>query len=360
MRCAGCDQDNREGRKFCAGCGTPLIVSCPACAAANEPGERFCGECGAEIAVGRAAPGPPRDVGDGGSPAMSSPAGRGRPARPPLLHAEAPRREDPHVALRPRGRAQAGDGALRRREGLDGAGRAARPRRVARDPGSLLPDPHRRRAPLRGHGQPVHRRRHHGAVRRADRARGPRAARLLRGAAPARRAARLRARGEARARPRLRGAHRPQLGRGRGRQDRRRPAHGLHGAGPHRRPGAAHGGARRGRTPATSPAPPRRWSTGYFALDDLGAFQRQGRHRAGARLRAARARRRAHALRRLARARPLALRRPRRRHAHARGRAGAGAGAGTARWSASSPRRAPARAGSASSSSSAAGRAASP
>ena len=45
-------------------------------------------------------------------------------------------------------------------------------------------------APLRGHGQPVHRRRHHGAVRRADRARGPRAARLLRGAPPARRAAR--------------------------------------------------------------------------------------------------------------------------------------------------------------------------
>ena len=36
--------------------------------------------------------------------------------------------------------------------------------------------------------EPVHRRRHHGAVRRADRARGPRAARLLRGAPPARRA----------------------------------------------------------------------------------------------------------------------------------------------------------------------------
>ena len=48
-------------------------------------------------------------------------------------------------------------------------------------------DPLRRRAPLRGHGQPVHRRRHHGALRRADRARGSRAARLLRGAPPARR-----------------------------------------------------------------------------------------------------------------------------------------------------------------------------
>ena len=55
-----------------------------------------------------------------------------------------------------------------------------------RDPRALLRDPDRGRAPLRGHRQPVHRRRHHGAVRRADRARGPRAARLLRGAAPAR------------------------------------------------------------------------------------------------------------------------------------------------------------------------------
>ena len=51
-------------------------------------------------------------------------------------------------------------------------------------------DPDRRRAPLRGHRQPVHRRRHHGALRRADRARGPRAARLLRGARTARGAAR--------------------------------------------------------------------------------------------------------------------------------------------------------------------------
>ncbi len=54
---------------------------------------------------------------------------------------------------------------------------------LARRARSVLRDPQRRRAPLRGHRQPVHRRRHHGAVRRADRARGSRAARLLRGAA---------------------------------------------------------------------------------------------------------------------------------------------------------------------------------
>ena len=100
--------------------------------------------------------------------------------RPARLHAEAPRREDPPVEVRARGRAQAGDGAVRRREGLDGARRAARPGGVAPHPRPLLPDPRRRRPPLRGHDQPVHGRRHHGAVRRADRARGPRAARLLR------------------------------------------------------------------------------------------------------------------------------------------------------------------------------------
>ena len=182
------------------------------------------------------------------APPLRHPAARARPA---LLHAEASRRQDPAIEVRPRRRAQAGHGALRRREGLDGAGRAARSGRVAPHPRPLLRDPHRGRAPLRGHGQPVHRRRHHGALRRADRARGSRAARLLRGAPPARRARALRHRGEARARRRLLDAHGHQLGRGGGRQDRRRPAHGLHGAGPHRRARAAHGGARRARTPAT-------------------------------------------------------------------------------------------------------------
>ena len=49
MRCVGCGQENREGRKFCAGCGARLVVACPACGKANEPGEKFCGECGAEL-----------------------------------------------------------------------------------------------------------------------------------------------------------------------------------------------------------------------------------------------------------------------------------------------------------------------
>jgi class 3 adenylate cyclase/predicted ATPase len=54
--CASCGAENREGRKFCASCGSALALPCPACGAANEPGERFCGECGTALAE---APAPP-------------------------------------------------------------------------------------------------------------------------------------------------------------------------------------------------------------------------------------------------------------------------------------------------------------
>src|SRR5262249_29257847 len=43
------DTENREGRKFCAACGAPLVVTCLKCGARNQPGERFCGECGAAL-----------------------------------------------------------------------------------------------------------------------------------------------------------------------------------------------------------------------------------------------------------------------------------------------------------------------
>src|SRR5262245_366893 len=49
VTCASCGQENREGRKFCSGCGTPLAVACSACGTENEPGESFCGECGASL-----------------------------------------------------------------------------------------------------------------------------------------------------------------------------------------------------------------------------------------------------------------------------------------------------------------------
>src|SRR5215470_4428988 len=55
MRCSKCGADNREGRKFCTQCGSPLTAKCPRCGAAIELAERFCGECGAALRTPSAA-----------------------------------------------------------------------------------------------------------------------------------------------------------------------------------------------------------------------------------------------------------------------------------------------------------------
>jgi class 3 adenylate cyclase/tetratricopeptide (TPR) repeat protein len=47
--CSQCGADNREGRRYCAGCGAALPRPCPQCGFSNEPNERFCGGCGADI-----------------------------------------------------------------------------------------------------------------------------------------------------------------------------------------------------------------------------------------------------------------------------------------------------------------------
>jgi len=49
--CASCGRENREGRKFCAGCGQSLAVAltCPSCGTPYEPDESFCGECGTAL-----------------------------------------------------------------------------------------------------------------------------------------------------------------------------------------------------------------------------------------------------------------------------------------------------------------------
>jgi class 3 adenylate cyclase/tetratricopeptide (TPR) repeat protein len=61
MRCSSCASENREGRKFCAGCGGALTLACVACGAGNQPGERFCGECGNPLAEPAKEP-PPRET----------------------------------------------------------------------------------------------------------------------------------------------------------------------------------------------------------------------------------------------------------------------------------------------------------
>lgn len=48
--CVRCRRSNRDGAKFCAGCGEPLRVTCPACGNAGDPGARFCDQCGTPLA----------------------------------------------------------------------------------------------------------------------------------------------------------------------------------------------------------------------------------------------------------------------------------------------------------------------
>ena len=49
MRCAKCQAENRQARRFCAQCGEPLDMECIKCGFSNKPGERFCGGCGANL-----------------------------------------------------------------------------------------------------------------------------------------------------------------------------------------------------------------------------------------------------------------------------------------------------------------------
>jgi hypothetical protein len=46
MRCPACGNENREGAKFCRGCGASFRSACPKCGANLSPEDRFCDSCG--------------------------------------------------------------------------------------------------------------------------------------------------------------------------------------------------------------------------------------------------------------------------------------------------------------------------
>ncbi|UCG66556.1 MAG: zinc-ribbon domain-containing protein, partial [Deltaproteobacteria bacterium] len=49
MKCPKCQFDNREGVKFCEGCGAKMELMCPNCGAQIPLDRHFCGECGQKL-----------------------------------------------------------------------------------------------------------------------------------------------------------------------------------------------------------------------------------------------------------------------------------------------------------------------
>jgi len=76
--CSNCGTENKQGRKFCVRCATPLAAACPSCGAPYDPGDAFCGECA--MPLGAAA-------GTSSTPAAPRPAER---ATSPSAAAAAP------------------------------------------------------------------------------------------------------------------------------------------------------------------------------------------------------------------------------------------------------------------------------
>ena len=72
LTCSSCGRENREGSKFCDGCGARLAVICPGCGSI-DPGERFCRYCGASLATGVSRTGSPGP--DAPPPAAREPEG---------------------------------------------------------------------------------------------------------------------------------------------------------------------------------------------------------------------------------------------------------------------------------------------
>ncbi len=59
MECEQCGEANREGARFCSGCGTALARRCAHCQAELRPTAKFCDECGTPVGSAPVAPAAP-------------------------------------------------------------------------------------------------------------------------------------------------------------------------------------------------------------------------------------------------------------------------------------------------------------
>src|SRR3989449_9264923 len=59
LLCVSCRGDNREGARFCSGCGEELGLVCPSCGSKLSTTAAFCDSCGASLASAKRAATPP-------------------------------------------------------------------------------------------------------------------------------------------------------------------------------------------------------------------------------------------------------------------------------------------------------------
>ena len=59
MLCVSCGGENREGARFCSGCGEELGLACPSCGSKLSTTAAFCDSCGASLASAKRAATPP-------------------------------------------------------------------------------------------------------------------------------------------------------------------------------------------------------------------------------------------------------------------------------------------------------------
>jgi serine/threonine protein kinase/class 3 adenylate cyclase len=79
LLCAACGRDNREGARFCSGCGAELAATCPSCNARLTAGAAFCDNCGARLtAAGAAQATPEPSPTPAPSPSLPASLGGGR------------------------------------------------------------------------------------------------------------------------------------------------------------------------------------------------------------------------------------------------------------------------------------------
>jgi Double zinc ribbon len=166
MRCTACGYESPSGKKFCGECGAALKLKCPSCGGENTPGTKFCGDCGKPLIDTEKPPAPlpdprsytPKHLAE--KILTSRSALEGERKQVTVLFADIQGSMELATQLDP----ERWHGLLERYF-------------------AVLTDA----VSVRGHGQPVHGRRHHGVVRGADRPRRPRATGVLRGAQGARR-----------------------------------------------------------------------------------------------------------------------------------------------------------------------------